>query len=81
MGIATNYTEDGNLRRKRRKLSTPPMKENIGEIPILPTEDWAVNQEGMAPVDNGPMDDGDMVDFNYDMNGLTCSEPSYASRC
>lgn len=40
---------------------------------MLPAENWRADQEAVAP-----MDGSDMFDFNYNMDGLTYSEPSFA---
>lgn len=74
-----NCPEDSAPRQKRRKVSISPSKLHAGDkedkedISMLPTENWHADQEVAAP-----MDGGDMFDFNYNIDGLTYLEPSFA---
>lgn len=67
--------EDGIPRQKRRKVSIPPLTPHKGDrdnIPMLAAENWRADQEVVAP-----MDGGDMIDLNYNIDGLTYSELSF----
>lgn len=62
-----NCSEDGAPRRKRRKVSISPSKSHMGhkeDIPMLPAENWHVDQEPVPPMG------GDMIDFDYNIDGL-----------
>lgn len=70
--IHPNYPEDGIPRQKRRKVSPP--QAHIGDkedTPMLAAEECQPDQQAVVPIDVG-----DMIDFNYDMDGLMCSELS-----
>lgn len=72
----SNCSEDGTPRQKRRKVSISPPKphtEDAEHGSTLTAEDWRADQEAIAPVD-----DSDMIDFNYNIDGLMYSEPSFA---
>lgn len=71
--ILPNCPEDGTPCQKRRKASIPPPRSHTGDIeytPVLGTGNWRTDQEVVAPIDGG-----DMIDFNYDIDGLTVQNP------
>ncbi|KAF8140272.1 hypothetical protein EV363DRAFT_1152517 [Boletus edulis] len=47
---------------------------NIDDTPMLAAENWHADQIA------APMDGGDMVDFDYNIDGLSCSKPSFLCR-
>lgn len=72
----SNYLIDGTPCHKRRKVYIPPSKPytgNVEDIPMLAAENSHADEEAAAP-----MDGGDMIDFNYNVDGLTYSKPSFA---
>jgi hypothetical protein len=71
--------EDGIPRQKRRKVSIPPLTPHKGDrddIPMLAAENWRADQEVVAP-----MDAGDMIDLDYNIDGLTYLELSFTFWC
>lgn len=71
--ILANCPEDGAPHQKRQKASIPSPRPHIGDgeyIPMLATGSWRADQEVVAPID-----DDNMIDFNYDINGLTVQIP------
>ncbi|KAF8445927.1 hypothetical protein L210DRAFT_2943023 [Boletus edulis BED1] len=64
-GLFVEPQYPGSPRQKRRKVSTPPPQAymgNIDDTPMLAAENWHADQIA------APMDGGDMVDFDYNID-------------